>query len=1360
MSEKYVESIITPLSDGTDKQKYIIRDKKGRELISELTDNLNQSVSNINGELDKKVDKVTGKGLSTNDYTTAQKNKLSGIASGAEVNVQADWNVTNSSSDAYIKNKPTIDTTLSSSSINAVQNKVINTALGGKVDKVTGKGLSTNDYTTAEKNKLAGIASGAQVNVQADWNTTATSADSFIKNKPNVYTKAEIDEIMADVSSNFIVHGQADFDNTHVMTGWHLSDGTTFDAIQEAYSENKNLYLLLKGIASESEKFQFFIPLTSLTSINLGSYEEKGYEFLDNSRSRGTQISAQSFLIGKVGDTVVTRYYPIEGYLSASETEALKYVHDSQVEGGVILNSTTNYAHTNSVAAGINTTANYNYTFTEGSGTLADGMCAHAEGGNTTAKAIDSHAEGSKTLADGAQSHAEGSATTTTAPAAHAEAYQTYAGGASAAHAEGANTLASAGAAHAEGNATTASGQYAHAEGNQTFAQVESSHAEGSATTASGMHAHAEGANTLASSSGAHAEGTGTKAKGMYSHAEGIGTTAQAQAAHAEGLGTSAVGSASHAEGNATTASGYMSHAEGYQTIAAISYAHAEGSNTSVDGVSGHAEGHATTAMTYAHSEGDSTLAYGQNSHSEGTGTIADAFAAHAEGSGTTASGVQSHAEGFDSKASGVQSHAEGLTTTAEGSQAHAEGVQTLARGNQAHAEGIMTTAANTGAHSEGNYTLAYGYLSHAEGDHTIASQQSQHVFGEFNKQDPSTSSSRGNYIEIVGNGTATTARSNARTLDWSGNEWLAGNSTVAGGNLTLGSVTITEPTNNAAQFLNATGGWSVPAGGGSSADGNTTYTLTATTGSNSTLHLVSGSSTVANVTIPNTTNTTYGPVSSSANGLMSSTDKKKLDAMSTVSQSGTLSGTTGTDNYKVVLSKIASTATIPAASTSAAGVMTTAQVNKLNGIAAGANNYTHPSYTAATGAPTANQSPGFGGTFSVNQVNRDATGHIGSLTNRTITIPSAVVTTAANGLMSSTDKKKLDAMSTVDNNTTYTLTISTAANSTAHLVSGSSTIANITIPNTTNTTYGLATTAKNGLLSSQMYQLLINNAIGANESSINGINAINGYQIHLSLANLYTDDYSLEDYATIPAATTATYGVVKPDGTATHFLNGTGGWTAPSEGTSYNTMSSAQMIAGTATTNRVINAANLTNYIKNSVVPIGSIRYTTTSAAPTNFGTWTELWSMENFKNQLRQNESFWPAYCGVTSESVVFAVTIPHLSQAMSFNPQEGLPWIGNDFGSGGSGNTFRYFNHQTTLAVLDEASAGGSTELELYTRSVIGDTIRVDFRGYHNLWKTGTSGSSTYAKPINNSVGMLRCSFLIIYNLPPCWCWIRTG
>lgn len=41
----------------------------------------------------------------------------------------------------------------------------IKTALGGKVDVVSGKGLSSNDYTSAEKQKLSGIASGAQANV-------------------------------------------------------------------------------------------------------------------------------------------------------------------------------------------------------------------------------------------------------------------------------------------------------------------------------------------------------------------------------------------------------------------------------------------------------------------------------------------------------------------------------------------------------------------------------------------------------------------------------------------------------------------------------------------------------------------------------------------------------------------------------------------------------------------------------------------------------------------------------------------------------------------------------------------------------------------------------------------------------------------------------------------------------------------------------------------------------------------------------------------------------------------------------------------------------------------------------------------
>ena len=46
--------------------------------------------------------------LSQNNFTNALKSKLDGIAANAEVNVQSDWNETDTTADAYIQNKPTI----------------------------------------------------------------------------------------------------------------------------------------------------------------------------------------------------------------------------------------------------------------------------------------------------------------------------------------------------------------------------------------------------------------------------------------------------------------------------------------------------------------------------------------------------------------------------------------------------------------------------------------------------------------------------------------------------------------------------------------------------------------------------------------------------------------------------------------------------------------------------------------------------------------------------------------------------------------------------------------------------------------------------------------------------------------------------------------------------------------------------------------------------------------------------------------------------------------------------------------------------------------------------------------------------
>ena len=62
----------------------------------------------------------------------------------------------------------------------------MSSALNGKVDKVSGKGLSSNDYTNADKSKLNGIEAGAKANVNADWN--AVDGDALILNKPTIPT--------------------------------------------------------------------------------------------------------------------------------------------------------------------------------------------------------------------------------------------------------------------------------------------------------------------------------------------------------------------------------------------------------------------------------------------------------------------------------------------------------------------------------------------------------------------------------------------------------------------------------------------------------------------------------------------------------------------------------------------------------------------------------------------------------------------------------------------------------------------------------------------------------------------------------------------------------------------------------------------------------------------------------------------------------------------------------------------------------------------------------------------------------------------------------------------------------------------
>ena len=210
----------------------------------------------------------------TNNFDDATQTKLSGIAAGAEVNVNADWN--SSSGDSQILNKPTIPAAYTDSSVDshlntlsASSNEVLSwtgsdydwvaQSSGGAVDSVntqTGAVVldtddisdssATNKYTTAadisklagiesdatadqsateiktayesnsdtnaftdaEQTKLSGVAAGAEVNVQSDWNSS--SGDSQILNKPTIpaaYTNSDVDTHLntSSASSNEVL---------------------------------------------------------------------------------------------------------------------------------------------------------------------------------------------------------------------------------------------------------------------------------------------------------------------------------------------------------------------------------------------------------------------------------------------------------------------------------------------------------------------------------------------------------------------------------------------------------------------------------------------------------------------------------------------------------------------------------------------------------------------------------------------------------------------------------------------------------------------------------------------------------------------------------------------------------------------------------------------------------------------------------------------------------------------------------------------------------------------------------------------------------------------------------------------------
>lgn len=136
--------------------------------------------------LNNKVDKIIGKGLSTNDFTTDEKNKLSFISSGAEVNQNAYSNVIVDSTTLSAKTETDSLQLVAGSNVtltpDSSTNKITISSTGGgggTVSSLTDLGVNA---TAEELNYVDGVTSNiqTQLNGKASTSTATTSANGIM----------------------------------------------------------------------------------------------------------------------------------------------------------------------------------------------------------------------------------------------------------------------------------------------------------------------------------------------------------------------------------------------------------------------------------------------------------------------------------------------------------------------------------------------------------------------------------------------------------------------------------------------------------------------------------------------------------------------------------------------------------------------------------------------------------------------------------------------------------------------------------------------------------------------------------------------------------------------------------------------------------------------------------------------------------------------------------------------------------------------------------------------------------------------------------------------------------------------------
>lgn len=319
----------------------------------------------------------------------------------------------------------TVDSALSDTSTNPVQNKVIKNALDTKQDTLTFDDTPTADSTNPVTSGGVKTALDDKLDkTDAVGQKTAGGGEIFndyTNNKAAVYSHAEGFETVAGQMGHLITDD-----------GWGNSTSKTYTLTSvDGLAVNDTISMLPTGSITNN-----VADITSYDIIN------------DFAKITAIDITAKTITV----DT----------YQSRQSNYGVIYVTSKPAVGTIAV---AEYSH----SEGGETKASGTYSHAEGNATTSSGIYSHAEGGGTNASARGAHAEGGGTTASGIYSHSEGSGTKTSSYCAHAEGQNTTANGDNS-HTEGIGTKTYYPNQHVQGkyNTDDPGGNYAHIVGNGT----------------------------------------------------------------------------------------------------------------------------------------------------------------------------------------------------------------------------------------------------------------------------------------------------------------------------------------------------------------------------------------------------------------------------------------------------------------------------------------------------------------------------------------------------------------------------------------------------------------------------------------------------------------------------------------------------------------------------------------------------------------------------------------------------------------------------------------------------------------------------------------------------------------------------